>query len=361
MGMTHTLLKVSAPGRICLFGEHQDYFGLPIIAGAINLRISFAGRARNDGIIHIDLPDIQEKEEFSLEGDIPYLKDRHYLRSTVNVLKREGIPMPHGWDLSVQGKIPINSGTASSSAMVVAWIKFFLEAAGDSRADSPETLAEWAFLSEVAEFGEPGGKMDHYASAVGGVVNIHFEPEMKVRIFPNRLDDFVLADSMQRKNTTGTLGYIKGNVNNGLKAVREKLPGFTVHSDLGDRELGAIGKLPKDEQRLLKGTLNTRDLTREGMALLDSEPLNHGLFGSLLWKQQEVLREQIGISTPRLNSLLDAAMEAGALGAKINGSGEGGCIFAYTPGRSEEVYEALARLDARAFRVRIDEGARRED
>ena len=215
--MAGQTLSVSAPGRMCLFGEHQDYFGLPIIAGAIDLRIAFQGKARSDKRVEISLPDVGEREDFLLEGEVPYLKERHYIRSTVNVLKRQGIPMPHGWDLEVRGEIPINSGTASSSAMVVAWVKFFLEAAGDSRAGSPETIAEWAFLSEVAEFGEPGGKMDHYASAVGGVVNIHFFPAMKVVRFPDHLGEFVLADSTQRKNTTGTLGFIKGHVRSGLK------------------------------------------------------------------------------------------------------------------------------------------------
>ena len=28
-----------APGRICLFGDHQDYLGLPIIATTINSQI----------------------------------------------------------------------------------------------------------------------------------------------------------------------------------------------------------------------------------------------------------------------------------------------------------------------------------
>ena len=358
--MKTNVLRVSAPGRMCLFGEHQDYFGLPIIAGAINLRITFEGKARPDSHIEITLPDIEEKEGFDLDGDIPYLKERHYIRSTVNVLKRQNIPMPHGWDLTLHGEIPINSGTASSSAMVVAWVKYFLEAAGDPRARSPETIAEWAFLSEVAEFGEPGGKMDHYASAVGGVVNIHFQPEMKVVRFPNHLDEFVLADSMQRKNTTGTLGFIKSNVFSGLKKVQESIPEFTVRSSMGEQELDALNALPADERRLLGGTLKTRDLTREGMDLFAAESFHHELFGELLWKQQEVLRENIGISTPRLNELIDAAMEAGAMGAKINGSGEGGCIFAYTPGRSENVYEALARQGAKPHIVRIDEGVRRE-
>ncbi|MDD8039868.1 MAG: galactokinase family protein, partial [Acidobacteriota bacterium] len=34
--MVNPTLRVSSPGRICLLGEHQDYFGLAIIAAAIN-------------------------------------------------------------------------------------------------------------------------------------------------------------------------------------------------------------------------------------------------------------------------------------------------------------------------------------
>jgi len=32
-------IRVTAPGRICLFGEHQDFLGLPVIACAIELGI----------------------------------------------------------------------------------------------------------------------------------------------------------------------------------------------------------------------------------------------------------------------------------------------------------------------------------
>ncbi|MBT7422666.1 MAG: galactokinase family protein, partial [Candidatus Marinimicrobia bacterium] len=41
-------MEVTTPGRICLFGEHQDYLGLPVIAMAISLRISITGKQRND-------------------------------------------------------------------------------------------------------------------------------------------------------------------------------------------------------------------------------------------------------------------------------------------------------------------------
>ena len=124
-------LKVSAPGRICLFGEHQDYLNLPVITAAINLRIEIEGRKRNDDEFHFDLPDINRRDSFKLTQQIVYVKERDYLRSVVNVLLRHNVKFPSGYNCVIRGKIPINSGTSSSSAMIVAWIKFLLTIAED--------------------------------------------------------------------------------------------------------------------------------------------------------------------------------------------------------------------------------------
>ena len=121
-----------------------------------------------------------------------------------------------------------------------------------------------------------------------------------------------------------------------------------------------MNRLPDDERRLLLGTLKTRDLTADGRDLFDKTPFDHKRFGDLINRQQDIIRDNLRISTPRINSLLDAALAEGALGAKINGSGEGGCVFAYTPEKAEEVAEALNRMDARAHIVRIDEGVKKE-
>lgn len=354
-------IKVSAPGRVCLFGEHQDYFGLPIIAAAIDLRISISGTRRTDKILKIDLPDIDEAEEFSFEKEVEYTKERDYLKSAVNVLKRKGVRFPSGWDCLVRGTIPINSGTASSSALVVAWIKFLLEAAEDERAKAADEIAELSFLAEVAEFGEPGGKMDHFSSALGGVVTIDFGEELKVRQLKNSLKEFVLADSLQKKDTTGMLGYIKSHVLEGVARVQNKIEGFNLKSPLAQREKEEIDKLSPDVKRLLKGTLFTRDLTVEGRTLFQSEAFDHRQFGELLSRQHEVLRDFIRISTPKIEQMREASLKAGALGAKTNGSGGGGCMFAYAPEGADKVAEALEKTGARAYIVRVDSGARKEN
>ena len=59
-------MEVTTPGRICLFGEHQDYLGLPVIAMAISLRISIIGKKRNDKKVIIHKSDLNETETFLL-------------------------------------------------------------------------------------------------------------------------------------------------------------------------------------------------------------------------------------------------------------------------------------------------------
>lgn len=354
-------LVVSSPGRVCLFGEHQDYFGLAIIAGAINLRITISGRKRADTKIHLDLPDIGEVEDMDLAAPITYSRPRDYLRSGVNVVRRAGARLDHGWDCEVRGTIPINAGTSSSSALVVAWVKFLLEAAGDVRASDPDQAAELGFLTEVAEFKEPGGKMDHYASAKGQVVSIHFGDPFRLTHLRRPLGRFVLANSLQKKDTTGMLGFIKSNVFNGLQGVRRSLPEFSLLSPVGPEEQKAIDALPDaDERRLLRGTLQTRDLTARGEKLFLAPEFDHREFGRLLDAQHRVLRDELRISTPKIEAMMEAALKAGAYGGKINGSGGGGCLFVYAPDETERVARALEDAGGKAYIISIDEGMRRE-
>ncbi len=358
--MKNDEISVSAPGRICLFGEHQDYFGLPIIAAAINLRIFIRGTRRNDQMMRVTLPDLGEKEEFSLEGDLKYQKERDYLKSAVNVLRRKGVRFPSGWDCHLHGTIPINAGTSSSSALVIAWIKFLLETVKDRTLNVPENIAELGFLTEVAEFNEPGGKMDHYASSLGGVVNVSFEEELRATKLRNPLKRFVLANSLQKKDTTGMLGYIKKHVLEGVRIIRKKIKGFSLRGSLGPKEQEEIEILPPDNKRLLKGTLMTRDLTAQGKTLFESGAFDHHEFGRLLTRQHHVLRDYIRTSTPKINTMIEEALHAGALGAKINGSGGGGCMFAYAPEKTEQVAEAIKKVGAEVSIIQVDEGVRIE-
>jgi galactokinase len=79
-------MTISTPGRICLFGEHQDYLGLPVLAMAISLRIKITGEKINDKKVIIRKPDLGEVETFSLD-DLNYTKKRDYFKSGIKVFQ----------------------------------------------------------------------------------------------------------------------------------------------------------------------------------------------------------------------------------------------------------------------------------
>src|SRR5512143_70302 len=224
------VLRISTPGRICLFGEHQDYLGLPVIPCAISLRVAMEGAPRNDRRVILHLPDIGSEEQFSLDGDLPYRVERDYLRSAVNVIRREGFSFSRGMECTVRGTIPVISGTSSSSALIVTWIQMLAGMSDQRRVLTPMELATLGHRAEVLEFGEPGGMMDHFSTAYGGVVAIDFRPSLRVERLAASLGTFVLGDSHEPKDTKRILGRVK----EGVLRIVEKLvrvePAFSLQT-----------------------------------------------------------------------------------------------------------------------------------
>jgi galactokinase len=358
--MTPRALHISTPGRVCLFGEHQDYLSLPVVPCAISLRVGIEGKRHRERTAILDLPDIGKRETFSLEGPLSYGVERDYLRSSVNVLLRKGYTFSHGVECRVHGNIPINSGTSSSSALIVTWINFLTRMSDQEEQVEEKGLAELAHEAEVVEFGEPGGMMDHYSTAYGGVLAIDFYPTIRVERIDVMPGTFVLGDSGEPKDTTTILGRVKGGVLRASRKLVDSRPGFTLqtanHEDINDLKDQVSGT----EVELLHGTLRNRDLTREARRLLQQSPLDHRRLGSLLTEHHSVLRDVQGISTPKIERMMDAALKAGAYGGKINGSGGGGCMFVYAPENPHSVAVAIEREGGKAYVVRADEGTRVE-
>ena len=94
--------------------------------------------------------------------------------------------------------------------------------------------------------------------------------------------------------------------------------------------------------------------------MFQSDKFDHVRFGGLLNQQQDVVRDFLQISVPKIDQMIETSLAAGALGAKINGSGQGGRIFAYAPGKAEAVVEALKTLDTRPTIIRIGSGVSSE-
>jgi len=358
--MIPTDVRISTPGRVCLFGEHQDYLGLPVISCAISLRIRMDAASIRAREVRIHLPDIGREERFGLIGRVSYTVERDYFRSAVNVMLRHAYTFSGGIEAVVHGGVPINAGTSSSSALIVTWIGVLARLSDQQLTLDPDACARLAHEAEVLEFAEPGGMMDHVSTAYGGVISIEFYPTINVKPLAAALKTFVLGDSREPKDTKGILSRVKDRVVDATRLLRAKEPTFSLHT-AEESDLEAFsGVLDASQLRLLRGTLRNRNITRTALGLLEEVAVDHRAVGLLLAEHQAVLRDVLRISTPKIDRMLDAALRAGAAGGKINGSGGGGCMFAYAPEHPERVAEAIEREGGKAYIITPDVGTRIE-
>ena len=345
-------MEITTPGRICLFGEHSDYLGLPIIAMAISLRAKISGQKRTDNQVIIYQPDINETETFSLK-DLRYTKPRDYFKSCIKTCQNEGLVFSSGFECEVSSEIPIRAGASSSSAINVSWIHFLSKMADNPIEWTQEKIGELTYQAESTEFNEPGGMMDQYTTAMGHIIHLESEPHISIQSLNPELGSFVLGDSEQPKDTMGILKRLNDSRVEILNTLRAKNPTINIHTMNNDTNLSDLNK---EQRKMYKGTVQNRNLLRKALVELKKNKPNYQLIGTLLTELHVVLRDIFYISTPKIESMLEAALSAGALGGKITGSGGGGCMFAYAPAHPEKVAEAIEQAGGKAYIVHSDDG-----
>jgi galactokinase len=345
-------MEITTPGRICLFGEHQDYLGLPVIAMAISLRAKIIGEKRSNNQVIIHKPDLGETETFSLD-DLSYTKPRDYFKSGIKVCRNAGLTFSTGFECEVTSKIPIRAGASSSSAISVSWIHFLSYMADVQPKWDQQKIGELAYNSEVEEFNEPGGMMDQYTTAMGNLIYIQSEPDITIESLNPNLGTFILGDSCEPKDTIEILNRCRDARLEIIQKLKIKNPTYTLHTLSEDVNISDLNTI---EIELYKGTLKNRDLLKRALSELEKKELGHETIGQLLSDHHQVLRDALLISTPKIETMLDAALNAGALGGKINGSGGGGCMFAYAPKNPKQVAEAIEKAGGKAYFIHHDNG-----
>jgi len=327
---------------------------LDVIAAAIDMAIEIVAIPREDNEIRIDYNDLGEQDQFSLDTEIEYRNRRDYIRSSFNVMRRKGCEPKHGWTLKVSGNIPIAAGLSSSSAMTVGAVRAIAEMAGKKL--SKDEIALTSYDAEVAEFGESGGTMDHFASAIGGVIHVDMESR-KVRKLPAELDSIIIGDSCEKKtDTVGDLRYLRSTIEKEYESITEKISSFSRRTTPANFVYELTNRKPSKERTMAEATLRNRDLTNRALELLAESNPDPYVLGEMLDEHHEILRDDLNRSTPKIEKMIQAAKGAGALGCKINGSGGGGSMMAYASEWENEVASAIQLVGGIAYIVKVGNG-----
>jgi galactokinase len=317
---------ISAPGRVNLIGEHIDYHGLPVLPMALRRSIRVHFQARADGRICVTSGAYGYREFVWTAALTPVARGdwENYLRAAAQAIAAKWGVM-NGMDATIDSDLPAAAGLSSSSALIVAVTLALLRA--NQREATFEELME--ILPDGEQFvGTRGGGMDHAASLAsreGCASLIEFAP-LAVRHIPIPEGwAFLVANSLQTAEKSGTVRERYNAVRAaGTEALRET--GFTSYAEImrgrGEEELAALAAakhLPPEFLHVVTEAFRVRHAV-EAMEQDDA-----ARFGCLLLASHASLRDRLRVSCPALDRLVEAAMDSGALGARLTGAGFGGC------------------------------------
>ena len=342
------MIEIKVPARICFYGDHQDYLGLPVIAGTIDRYIDLKASPNTDNGYLLKLLDLEVETTITLDNDLKQIQDGDYFRSVMAVLKKEGFQFDQGYDIEISGNIPVNAGLSSSSALVVAWIRFLVATQGKSDEISDFQIGRWAYEAEVLFFDQPGGLMDQYTIAQQGLLYIDTQSGESTRLNAN-LGKLLVAESGVPKKTLEVLKNARVYAQKATAAVKKVHTEFELeHATLEDYEK-YVNLVPKELQGYWYATIYNYHITLEAKKeLLKANP-DIQVLGDLMNQHQLILQNEIKNTPFEMVEMMDAARSAGAIGTKIIGSGGGGCMVSIiTDDIEEKVKKAFLDKGAKA-------------
>ncbi|SNZ00466.1 mevalonate kinase [Flagellimonas pacifica] len=357
---TKERIVAQAPGRTCLFGDHQDYLGLPVIACAIDRHIKLVATLNSARKLVLNKPDINEKRIIDIDEEIKYVSKGDHLLAALKILQEYECIPNSGYDITISGNVAINAGISSSSAVVLAWIQFLTEAFGCNAPVSRELISQIAYEAEVAFHGAPGGKMDQYAIGLGNIIYLETGDALSYEMIEKPLQGLIVAESGIPKQTTGVLRELKENALLAIHKVKERVPTFEVGNiDVTDLPK-YLNYVPDDLKIYLEAAVTNHDITKRALVEFRMSELDLEHIGALMNEHHRILKDYLHITVPKIDDMINGAVNAGALGAKIVGSGRGGSIVVLAKdGEQQLVVDALMKAGARdAYPVNVDKGVR---
>jgi len=342
------MIEIKVPARICFYGDHQDYLGLPVIAGTIDRYINLKAIPNSNKNYLLRLLDLKEESSISLDDDLKHIQPDDYFRSVMSVLKGQGFEFEQGYDVEISGNIPVNAGLSSSSALVVAWIRFLVATQGKSEEISDYQIGRWAYEAEVLFFNQPGGLMDQYTIAQKGLIYIDTQRGESTRLNAN-LGKLLVAESGVPKKTLEVLKNARVYAQNAVDVVKNANPEFELkHATLDDYEK-YIDLVPEELQGYWYSTIYNYHITLKAKKELLIPNPNIQALGELMNQHQIILQNEIKNTPLKMVEMMKAARNAGAIGTKIIGSGGGGCMVAMvTDDVEDQVKQAFLDKGAKA-------------
>ena len=301
------MTQASAPGKIILFGEHAVVYGRPAMAVPVTqVHADVEVQASSRPGIWIQAPEVD------LHAELNTLPSDHPVASVIHnfLFLWRVSPFPN-LDIRIDSTIPVASGLGSGAAVTVALTRALASHFEHSITD--EEVNAFAYEIEKLHHGTPSGIDNTVITYASPVYFIKGKPIETFRV--GKPFTIVIGDTGIHAPTKESVGDVR------------KL--WEANGPQWENVFDRVGEIAR----------TAREVIEKG----DTDKMGQ------LMDQNHALLQEMTVSSRELDTLVAAARQAGALGAKMSGGGRGGNMIALVPPElAERVSQSLLQAGAQS-------------
>lgn len=318
------IIRSRAPLRLGLGGggtdvsPYCDLFGGLVLNAAINKYAYTTIKSADNNKVKFIASDQNKMVEYAAVADLPRdgVLDLH-LGVYNRIIKQFNHGKPIALTMSTHSDAPPGSGLGSSSTLVVAMVKAFVEMLNLPLGEYE--IAHLAYEIERIDLGLNGGRQDQYAAAFGGFNFMEFYANDRVIVNPLRIKNWILCEL-----EASLLLFYTGVSRDSASIIDEQTKNVKNNNE---KSIEAMHEL-RQEATAMKESILKGDF--KGFA----ESLD------MSWESKKKMAHNI--SNSHIETIYELAKKAGARAGKISGAGGGGFMMFYVdPSRRVEVTQAL--------------------
>ena len=299
--------RATAPGKVILFGEHAVVYHQPAIAvpvTTVQAKVDLQATGENSGL-RIIAPDLGRDYRLAeAEAD-----DALALIIRLTLARFQQVESPQA-TLIVTSTIPLGRGLGSGAAISTAVVRALAQFYGQQI--TPAAISDLVYEVEKLYHGTPSGIDNTVIAYEQPVYFIRQQPIERLPV--GRAFILVVGDTGQVSPTHKAVGHVRRQ----WQADPQRFESLFA-------EAGRIAA-------------TARTIIEQGGP--------GATLGALMNDNQAVLAA-MGVSSPELDRLIEAARQAGAWGAKLSGAGWGGNMIALVePETAPAVSDALLKAGA---------------
>ncbi len=321
-------IRSKAPLRLGFAGggtdvsPYCDEYGGTVLNATIDMYVYCTIEVCDEGKIVFEAVDRDEKVEYEAQKTLPIdgMLDLH--KGVYNRVVRDfngGKPL--SFCMTTYSDAPAGSGLGSSSTMVVAILKAFVEWLNLPLGEYD--IAHLAYDIERNDIELSGGKQDQYAATFGGFNFMEFYENDRVIVNPLRVKNWIV-DELESSMVLFFTGVSRESAN----IIDEQKKNAVSKQE---RSMQAMHELKADAYTMKEAVLKG-DIVK---------------FAATLGKSWEAKKQTaVSISNNHIDAVYSAALKAGAYAGKVSGAGGGGfMMFVVDPVKRLKLIKALKAFD----------------